>query len=139
MKAFSREEAVKYAELILAAEDSTSPERTLARYVLALETIVESFVQDAERATEPQPELILDAPCGVCGWRVMDAADLSEVLRRHDELVERKQMAPHAPTLEQAPGRWVVVTTGTIREVEHPSGEVTDRDATGGNDPYSNA
>lgn len=140
MQSISREEAVEYANRVLAADDANSSERRLARYVLALETIIESFVQDTEQAfPAPEAELVLDAPCGVCGWRIMHAADLTEVLRRHALLVQGKGLAPHAMTLEQAPGRILVLTEGTIREIENPSGEIADRSSTGGNDPYSNA
>lgn len=139
MRAISREEAVEYANRVLAADDANSSERRLARYVLALEAIVESFVRDAEQSATPEPPLVLDAPCGVCGWRIMHAANLTEVIRRHELLVQRRGLAPHAMTLEQAPGRILVLTEGTVREVEHPSGEAADRDTTGGNDRYSNS
>lgn len=144
MKPISRAEAVEYAELILAAEDSTSVERNLARYVLAMETLVASFVQDAEQAQTVAMDnalasLDLDSPCSVCGWRVMDAVDVTEAMQRHDELVQRKDMKPHALTLEQEPGRFLALTEGSIREIERPSGQAADRDSTGSNDPYGNA
>lgn len=144
MKPISRAEAVDYANHVLAAEDSTSVERNLARYVLAMETLVASFVQDAEQAQTVAMEAALasvdlDSPCSVCGWRVMGAADVTEAMRRHDELVQRKELKPHALTLEQEPGRFLMLTENTIREIERPSGQAADRDSTGGNDPYSNA
>lgn len=139
MKAISRTEAVDYANIVLESTEANSSERRLARYVLAMETLVASFVQDAEQATPAAPAIALDAPCSVCGWRVMDAADLAEVMQRHDQLVQSGLIKPHAASLEQAPGRYLVLTEGTIREIERPSGEIADRDSTGGNDPYSNS
>lgn len=70
--------------------------------------------------------------CVHCGDRYV-ASSLRKAAEWHDE------DHPDHPYSITIGGGWLVVTEGTIREVERPSGAVADRDDTGGNDRYSNS
>jgi hypothetical protein len=134
MKAISRAEAVDFANRVLESDDANGSERRLARYVLAMDTIIESFVQDAEKAApapRPRPDLEReDRTCNTCGTSYA-ASTLREAYVIH------KAFQPnHALTIWEGNG-FSVVTSGTLREIERPSGEVADRGDTGPNDPYS--
>jgi len=134
MKAISRQEAVDYANIVLESTEANSSERRLARYVLAMETLVASFVQEAEQlaaAARPRPDLErTDRICGTCGTSYPHST-LREAFETH------AAFHPTHPLLVWEANGYGVITLGSLREIENPSGEVADRDGTGPNDPFA--
>lgn len=125
-------DAVDFANRTLAADDAPNPERRLARYVLALAEQLEA----TRPVVQPEPEVQLNVSCKICGHRALFVYTPGAVMDQHDHAVSRAGAEHHAPVLEQANGHILVLTPGTVREMQRPSGEATERDATGPNDPY---
>lgn len=134
MKAITRQEAVDYANIVLESAEANSSERRLARYVLAMEALAASFVQEAEQLAaqaRPRPDLErIERTCGTCGT-VYSHSTLREAFNLH------QGFQPGHPLLIWEGSGFGVITEGSLREIENPSGEIADRSGTGPNDPFA--
>lgn len=124
------DEAVRLAELTLAADDAGSHERSLARHILAMGTLLVSFMDEPQPEPEPTPgQTRRRYHCVVCG-ETYGHNTVAEAF-----IIHRGDAADHPLTVMEDGGT-LVITHNTVREMVHPS-QVGERDETGPNDPFS--